>query len=153
MNRFEKQIFELIKKLISVTPRKSISVKADKAIKEYDNSNKLFIQPYSPYLTPTGLQKRTDLSLYCPMYCIDWRIECKSRKNAYDLLGEIERELNFVADIPEQLYCLVMTGNLLTPYLLNELNQIVSEKGLENKVWIGSKKQFKKILKKCKNFN
>ena len=149
MNKFEKQIGELSKSIIlDLIPRNSISVKADKAIKLYDKGNKLFIQSRSPYQTPTGLQKRSDLSLYCPMYGIDWRIECKSRENAYDLLGEITRELNFVADIPEKLYCLVMTDNLLTTYFLNELNQIVREKGLEDKVWIGNKKKFKKLIKK-----
>ena len=146
MNNFEKQIFDIIKKQISVTPRKSISVIADKIIKKYDNKNKLFIQPCSPYLTPIGNQKRSDLSLYCPVLNIDWRIECKSRQTI-GLLGEIKSELDYVANIPEQLYCLVMTDNLLTPHFLNELNQNVIEKGLNNKVWIGTAKQFKKKLK------
>jgi len=146
MNKFESEIIELIKRVLPVTSRRSISVIADKVIKLYDDSNKLFIQPHSPYPTPFGYQKRNDISLYCPKLNIDWRIECKYRQTN-GLLGEISRELNFVADIPEKLYCLVMTDNILTPYFRRELNRNVQEKGLNNKVWIGSKSDFEALLK------
>ena len=148
MNKFEGIVFKSIRNIIQVTPRKSISVVSDENVKRYDNTNKLFIQPHSPYLTPTGRQKRTDLSLYCPEHGIDWRIECKARKAPNNLLGEIERDLNFVAKIPEQLFCLVLSKKIITPYFLNEINQVILEKGLTNKVWVGSNKQFKKLLKK-----
>ncbi len=146
MNKYENIIIGLIKKIIPVTPRKSISVKGDEAIKMYDNSNKLFIQPHSPYSSPFGYQKRNDISLYCPKLNIDWRIECKYRQTN-GLLGEIIRELNFITNIPEKLYCLVMTNNILTSYFRDELNKNIEEKGLKNKVWFGDENDFEILLK------
>jgi hypothetical protein len=149
MNKFESEIIESIKRILIIIPRKSISVKGDEAIKLYDNSNKMFIQPRSPYCSPFGYQKRNDISLYCPKLNIDWRIECKFRETN-GLLGEIIRELNFITNIPEKLYCLVMTDNILTPYFRRELNQNVQEKGLGDKVWIGNKCDFEALLIKQK---
>lgn len=146
-NEFEDVIEQVIRKHGNVQlifPKES--VRSMKVLKDDTNINLLFTDARSPHLTPTGRQKSTEFVYFAPNKA-DWRIECKSRKT-YGLLGEITRELNFVADIPEKLYCLVLTDNLLTTDFLNELNQIVREKGLEDKVWIGGKKKFKKMLKR-----
>jgi hypothetical protein len=125
----------------------SQSVRATEVLKQATNRTTLFTDAGSPYCTELGNQKRTEFVYFAPNKA-DWRIECKSRQTI-GLLGEISHELNYVAEIPEELYCLVLTENLLTPYFLKELTQIITEKNLEEKVWIGSKKQFKKMLEKC----
>lgn len=148
-NKFEEEIRQVIVKHGNVhLTYKHESVRTMEVLKDDTDTNLLFIESGSPYLTPTGRQKRTELIYFAPNKA-DWRIECKSRENPYGLLGEIQRELNFVADIPESRYCLVLTNNLLTPHFLPELTQNVREKGLQDKVWIGSKKQFKKMLKQA----
>lgn len=150
-NEFEEQIRLLIKKHGNVHlehPRQS--VRATEVLKDSNNKNKLFTDASSPYRTEFGNQKRTEFVYHSPDNNIDWRIECKSRKTI-NLIGEITHELNFVADIPENVYCLVLSDILIRPYILNQLIQIVVEKGLELKVWIGSKKDFKKLLKNKMN--
>lgn len=147
-NEFEESVNQAIRKVINVQLTfDSESVRAIEVLKQSSNKNKLFYDACSTYLTPTGRQKQTEFVLHCPIYGIDMRIECKSRQT-YGLLGEIKSELDYVNNIPESRYCLVLTENLLTPYFLAELKQNVLEKGLTDKVWIGSKKQLKKMLKK-----
>jgi len=124
------------------------SVRSAEVLKNNTDANIMFTEAGSPYLTPTGKQKRTEIVFFAPDKA-DWRIECKSRENDYDLIGEIETELNYVQDIPEELYCLVLSDNLLNEYVLNVLHEKIREKGLNGKVWIGNKKQFKKKLKKA----
>lgn len=148
MNKFEAEIVELIKKIIPVTSRRSISVVADNAIKQFNDSNKLFIQCCSVYPTITGRQRRNDLSLYCPEFDIDWRIECKSRQTPNGLIGEIINEFNYVTEIPEKLYCLVYNKVLDVPYVRERIQNEIDLRGLNNRVWYGTKKEFKKYLLK-----
>lgn len=147
MNKFEAEIIELIKMIIPVTSRRSISVVADNAIKQFNNSNKLFLQCCSVYPTITGRQRRNDLSLYCPEYDIDWRIECKSRITPNGLIGEITKELRYVAMIPEKKYCLVYNKVLDVPYVKEQIQEEIDLRQLNDRVWYGTKKQFKKLIK------
>jgi|JFJP01.1.fsa_nt_gi hypothetical protein len=122
------------------------SVVATKILKESTNKNKLFKNACSPYLTPTGRQKKTEFVYHSPSNNIDIRIECKSRKTL-GLIGEITDELNFITNIPEKQYCLVLSEILLSNYILDRINTIVVEKELQDKIWVGSLEQFKSFLK------
>ena len=146
-NNFEQEIMSVLLETGQVElVHQFQSVRAIEVLKQAATKVTLFTDASSPYCTAFGNQKRSEFVYYAPNKA-DWRIECKSRQTV-GLIGEIERELNYVADIPEKQFCLVLTDNLLTPYILNELQTIVREKDLIDKVWIGSKKQFKKLLKK-----
>jgi hypothetical protein len=149
MNTFENEIELVLRKHGNFKlVFENESVASANVLRRNLTQNAMFKNLGSPYLTPTGLQKKTEFGFYSPDNA-DWRIECKSRKQSNGLIGEIERDLNYVADIPEKLYCLILTDNLFIPYIINEIKQIISEKQITNKVWLGTKKQFKKKLKKA----
>lgn len=148
-NSFEQSTMEIVHKhgRIEGVYQGSNSVDAIQVIKNNDTSNKLFIDACSPYLTDYGNQKKTEFVLHLPQNGIDWRIECKSRKTP-QLIGEILYDLNFVAELKERMYCLVLTDNLCYPYIATQIANTIKEKGIEDKVWFGTQKQFEKMLKK-----
>ena len=147
MNKFEDKIENVLAKYGNIQLNfEGESVIAMQVMKQASDKNKLFKRACSPYPSPKARQKQTEFVYQSPVNDIDWRIECKSRQTE-SLIGEITHELNFVAKIPEKLYCLVLTKNLVTPYILGLINQNIAEKGLESKVWVGTKKQFKNLLK------
>jgi len=147
MNKFEDKIENVLAKYGNIQLNfEGESVIAMQVLKQASDKNKLFKRACSPHLSPTGRQKQTEFVFHSPLNNIDWRIECKSRQTK-SLIGEITHELNFVANIPEKLYCLVLSDILITPYILGLINQNIAEKGLEAKVWVGTKKQFKNLLK------
>lgn len=146
MNLFEVKIKRIINELVDPRPHERLSLLEMQAVKEYDNDNKLFIEAGSPYPTITGQQKRTEIVLQCPDYSIDWRIECKSRQTK-SLIGEIIIELSFVAKIPEKLYCLVFNDVLAHPYILNQIQQEIDLRQLNDRVWYGTAQQFETKLK------
>lgn len=151
MNEFETQIEQVLRKHGNFElVFNDESVRSAEILKRSLTENAMFKNLGSPYLTPTGQQKKTEFGFFSPNKA-DWRIECKSRHNNYGLVGEIERDLNFVADIPEERFCLVLTDNLINPYVMGEIRQIIADKQIGDKVWIGSKKDFKKMLKKVVN--
>jgi len=145
-NKFENKVEGLIKSFFNITPLPNESVRSMEVLKQATDRPILFTDAGSPYPTPTGQQKRTEFVLYCPDYGIDWRIECKSRKTI-SLIGEITIELNHVADIPEKRYCLVLSKVLDHEYVLNKIQQEIDLRQLNGRVWYGTKKQLKKLIK------
>jgi len=150
-NKFEKKINRVIHKVINVQLEYEYeTLIATKVLKQASNKNKLFFETGSPYPTITGRQKRTEIVLHCPDSGIDWRIECKSRQSI-GLIGQITTELQYVAQIPEKLYCLVFNDVLDNPYILNQIQEQIDLRELNDRVWYGTAKQFKKKLKKAIN--
>jgi hypothetical protein len=146
-NEFEEQTKTVIKEYGNVQlGYENKSVVAMNVLKQASNKNKLFEDARSPYLSPTGRQKKTEFVYHSPLNNIDVRIECKSRKTI-GLIGEITDELHFVSKIPEKQYYLVLSDLLLTDYILARINDIIVEKGLQNKVIVGGLECLKTMLK------
>lgn len=147
MNEFELKVEGLMRKVLNPLIHENKSVVATKVLKESDDQNRLFKNAGSPYPTPTGRQKKTEFVLWSPEHQIDWRIECKSRKTQ-SLIGEIIIELNYVANISERVYCLVLNETLNEPYTMNLIKKEIRDRGLFERVWLLPYKDFKKLLKK-----
>jgi len=118
-------------------------------MKQYGDNNKLFYDSGSPYLTQYGNQKKTEFVLYCLIYAINWRIECKSEvKYNQSMICRVYDELDYVSKIHEDKLFLVLGGAFNCKVVYQTLSTKIREKGLENKVWYGDLKMFEKVLLK-----
>ncbi len=130
-----------------------LSLVAAKIIKQSNDKDKIIIEAAPPYCTDLGNPKHTEIVFQSPINKLDLRIECKYRVKP-SLIGEIIKELNYVADIPEKLYCLVLDDNIATKSILKLIETTVKEKNLINKVWFGSLSNFDIFLmNNCNNSN
>ena len=146
-NEFEDYIETITKAYGNVQQNhEGLSVRAIEVMKQASDKNKLFKNARSPYLTENGRQKITEYVYQSPLNNVNWRIECKSRIKP-GLLGEILIELNYVANILENLYCLVLSDSLMNPNFLRLLETNIREKNLSHKVWVGSATQYINLLK------
>jgi hypothetical protein len=148
-NEFENRTIQLIQSIVPIQAcyPEGNSVDVLKIMKSTDRSNKVFLDACSPYHTPLGNNKKTEIVLHCPAYGINWRLECKSLKKYSSMVGATLYELNFIAKIHEDKYCLLLEGALTTPYVTRQICQIIREKNLRDKVWYGSLQEFEQLLR------
>ena len=147
-NIFEQKITNTICKVIkpdlAYTTNNSLELLEIK--KHSNNLIKMFFDCGSLYKTEYGYQKKTEIVFYSPLHNLNVRVECKSHQSL-GLLGNVIDELNFIKYYLEDEFWLVLEGALLRPSALKRINEAIVERGLVNKVWVGSSKQLKKKLK------
>lgn len=153
-NDFEQQTMQLIKSIGNVhIVHENLSRIGIKIIKESNKDNILFTDAGSIYLTDFGNQKRTEFVYHNLLNRLNWRIECKARKhkNTVKLISDILYPLNFVKNIDEDLFCLILSDNLDIPYITNQISQAIKEKNIKHKVWYGTLNQFTTMFKQKLN--
>ena len=147
-NDFENYVMSIIKSRDNnCIVHEKLSLVAMQVIKDSNKGSILFTDAGSNYYNITGSQKGTEFVYHYPLNNIDIRIECKSRKTI-NLLGEIIISLNYVANMSEKLFCLVLSDVLMNDYVLDLIKTTIKEKKLINKVWFGSAGDFDAFLAK-----
>jgi hypothetical protein len=148
-NYTENAVYKTIRKYVDID-RFYMPTSYEQYLKQLSRGtelNKFFKNVPSPYLTPNGNNKRTEMSLQLESG-LSMRVECKHQTSYSNLVATATFELNFVEDIPEDMYVLILEGKAFTmPYTLNILSKEILNKNLKKKVWYGTLAQFEELLK------
>jgi len=110
------------------------------------NKTTFFKNVPSPYLTEKGNNKRTEMSLFIKDFG-SIRIECKHLVKYSNLVSVVEYELNFVDEIPEDYYCLILMGEGFNNRIFQERLEYKIKTQVSKKIICGSISDFEHIIK------
>ncbi len=117
---------------------------------EVTNRPIIFQDIESPYPTFKGNPHVTEFGLYAPMHKIDARIECKSMSALSNMAKGVLDELQYVTELPEQLFCLVLGKELLNIMFKKALMERIKKFELQRRVWYGSVTELGQLIDKRK---
>jgi len=153
-NKLEQDLFDTIEPIVKpsfIYGDMLMPMQVIRAVERKRNNNLMFTDVPSTYQTPTGRYKRNEGAIYMPKNNIFWRLECKSQIEYSDMVGRVLFELNFVKNINEGKYCLILEGAYLIRYVRDIVLSVIKEKKLERFIWLGDLEQFIMYLKQCTN--
>lgn len=148
-NELEQRMFDRVQLIVPMKRIYPVTYSSDhikRILKRNENFSTIFLDAPSPYLTINDNYKKTEGVISVPKNGIFWRIECKSQENYSDLIGRVLLELNFVAKLIEDKYCLILEKAFMLSYALKIIDATIREKNLINKVWRGSLDDFEVML-------